>query len=103
MNRQQICEHVGKLITGEREATHGDPFVQFDTAIMLKGIVANRLHNLGITAVERQAIDMILTKISRIITGSAISDHWYDIVGYAAIAAEARDKETDKINSLKIK
>ena len=96
MNRQQICEHVGKLITGERNDTHGNSFKQFETAQALK-VVIDVVGKAQLTIIERESLDMILTKISRIVNGTPIRDHWDDIIGYAAIAAESRDSVTPKI------
>ena len=41
MNRKEICEHVGKIITGDRNQTHGDPFEQFECAQELKAVANN--------------------------------------------------------------
>lgn len=90
MNRAEICAHVGKLISDDRNKTHGDPHVQFEVAQTIKGALGNLSH---LTLVEVESIDMICTKLSRLAKGAAALDHWIDIIGYAAIAAEARETE----------
>lgn len=43
-------------------------------------------------AEQREALDMIALKISRILSGQAhFKDHWDDIAGYAKLGAEACD------------
>jgi hypothetical protein len=40
--------------------------------------------------IQREALDMIATKLSRILSGqSTFDDHWKDIAGYATLVAEA--------------
>lgn len=74
-----------EALTGERKAVHGDWHVQ--------SMCANRLKytadHYGVTyanlpAFQKEAIDMILTKVSRILCGDHDHvDHWDDIAGYA--------------------
>lgn len=43
----------------------------------------------ALTDTHREAIEMILFKISRIVTGNpAYKDNWHDIQGYAKLAEE---------------
>ena len=97
MNRKEICEHVGKIITGDRNQTHGDPFEQFECAQELKAVANNYIKGRPefLTKTEMESLSMILLKVSRIINGNPIRDHWDDIIGYAAIAAESREKEIE--------
>lgn len=40
--------------------------------------------------IQREALDMIACKLSRILSGqSTFDDHWKDIAGYATLAADA--------------
>ena len=42
-----------------------------------------------LTAVEREAMDMIALKFSRILSGKSLSkEHWEDVVGYAKLVEE---------------
>lgn len=43
----------------------------------------------GLTFVEREAMDMIALKFSRILSGKSLEkQHWEDVVGYARLALE---------------
>lgn len=96
-DRKQLAEHVGKLISKDRNDTHGDPHVQFECAGALKGVVTlydertDFRSQLDPTAVE--AREMILTKLSRLTCGSNNQDAWLDIAGYALIAAEKAENK----------
>lgn len=84
MERDQLLQ--------EREKTHGDYRSTAEIAQRLKKIIAD---NTQITHpmfcnIHRESLDMICTKIARILSGNpAIKDHWDDIAGYAKLAAEA--------------
>ena len=42
---------------------------------------------------QKEALDMMATKLSRILSGHAwCADHWQDIAGYAQLAIEACEK-----------
>lgn len=95
--RGELAAIVGKMISEDRNNTHGDPHEQFKTANNLKMICKLQERSETMLSMEhREALDMILTKISRIIHGASNHrDHWLDIAGYALIAAEACDKEVN--------
>jgi len=43
----------------------------------------------GLTDIEREAMDMIALKFSRILSGKSLSkEHWEDVVGYAKLIEE---------------
>ena len=45
------------------------------------------------TDVQREALDMIALKLSRILSGHAyFKDHWDDIAGYAKLVSESLEK-----------
>lgn len=79
----------------EREKTHGDFRNTARVAIELKRIFRveggfTGKPTPGIDARKAEALDMIATKIARIVTGdSTCRDHWDDIVGYAKLGSEA--------------
>lgn len=89
MNRAEACEHVAKLITGDRSATHGEAVLQLTNVQQIKNAVGHRDSD-KLTLAEIEAIDMICVKLSRLACGTPIDDHWLDIIGYAAIGVEAR-------------
>lgn len=73
-------------LTSKRKSQHGDWLEQSIFAFDLKTLFHHRMdakvHNLR--PHQWEAIDMILTKISRICAGDPnYEDHWDDIAGYA--------------------
>lgn len=46
-------------------------------------------HWTGLSYVDRESIDNIALKLSRIISGHSRREHWEDIIGYAQLALEA--------------
>lgn len=91
MDRRQLAEHVGKLISADRNATHGDPHDQFGTAQEFKRLFNSRNQG-SLPTTCQEAAETIMTKLSRIANGQNIQDHWIDIAGYALIAAEKAEK-----------
>ena len=75
-----------------REATHGDFTLTAKIAQDLKE--AYRWGPAETNARQREALDMICTKIARIMSGNPNTlDHWDDIAGYAKLGAEASNKQ----------
>lgn len=72
-------------LIAEREKTHGRWPITASIAQKLKQLVAEPgAGDLSFT--QREAIDMILTKVARIYAGNPDHiDHWRDIAGYAAL------------------
>lgn len=76
-------------ILEERSKTHGD----FTTHAAISQDLKQRCVQHGgwqkLTAVQREAIDMICHKIGRVLNGNPNhKDHWSDIAGYAELAAQ---------------
>lgn len=70
-------------LTNERKNQHGNWEDQSGTANSLKKAVRTPGWN-KMNHMQQEAIDMILTKVSRIVTGDpSHADHWDDIAGYA--------------------
>lgn len=85
----------------ERGKTHGDFTLQSTLSQNLKE-VCRQGSRVGLYPYQREALDMILHKISRIFNGNPMEkDHWVDIAGYATLVAnelrkfEASKKEGD--------
>lgn len=75
-----------KLIS-ERATTHGEFNKTARRAVCLQNYCKNELTGDGLAYVQQHALDMILTKVARIISGDADhADHWRDIAGYALLA-----------------
>lgn len=73
----------------EREKTHGDFKHTAYCAQEIKETIA-KWDTKGISKVQREALDMIASKIARILSGNAKEkDHWDDIAGYAKLGSEA--------------
>lgn len=99
LGRQELAEHIGRLISSSRNKTHGDPHEQFDVAQSIKGIIRGKLEGRFITLVQSEALEQILTKISRIACGDSNHiDTWLDIAGYALIAAESCEPPSQDSN-----
>lgn len=93
MNRQQIAVAIGKLISNDRNRTHGDPHLQFWMAQTIKGALREGPRWAVLSPQERETLEMLATKLSRIVCGSSHSDHYKDIAGYAVIAAEGVEQK----------
>jgi hypothetical protein len=71
-------------LTEERKTTHGDWSDQAVVGVMLDDAVQDSVGYAALAPFQRKAVDMILVKISRIVSGDpAHEDHWADIAGYA--------------------
>lgn len=76
-------------IIAARHETHGD---YGDTALMAQGLKDALRHGAGwsvMAAPHREALELIATKLARIVTGDAsFKDHWDDVAGYAKLIAD---------------
>lgn len=76
-----------KDILLERASTHGEFTNVANIAQTLKSIF--RTGNIHLNDVQKESLDMIAGKISRILAGDPNEpDHWLDIEGYARLARE---------------
>lgn len=90
MSAVDALDRVRTLIA-ERGKTHGpDAIHQLGHAQALKRAIGHR-ENPNLTLAEKEAMDMIAVKLSRLVNGEPIGDHWDDIIGYAAIGRAARE------------
>lgn len=63
--------------------------VQSETVQHIKAEMARSVNWKGMTADKREALEMIATKISRILNGDPdYHDSWHDISGYAKLVAD---------------
>lgn len=86
MKSVEILNTAASLVGGDRNTTHGSARENFDSAAALWSAYLD----MPVTA-EQVAICMALLKISRTKCGSKDADHYIDLCGYGAIAAEVRD------------
>lgn len=78
-------------LLNEREKTHGDWKVTASTAQCIKALWEG---NTSLSASQREALDMIATKIARLICGDPRhEDTVVDIVGYATLMLEDMRRE----------
>ncbi len=88
---KDFLAHIA-LITGPkdiiqiRESTHGDWKVQSRKAQEIKGLFATQSEGFLFSTSQKEALDLIATKLSRIMTGDPNEpEHWLDIAGYATL------------------
>lgn len=69
-----------------REASHGPYREQAQLAQLLKGILHGHKNWKDIPAEQRESLDMIAVKVSRLMNGNSNEpDTWLDISGYAML------------------
>lgn len=70
-----------------REQTHGSFSRNAEISQKFKMII--REHGGQLTYIERESMEMICSKFSRILAGkSLLKEHWEDVVGYGQLALE---------------
>jgi hypothetical protein len=86
--RSSILHEGIKLTCGDRDKEYGDPKQNMTCAGELKATIRRYMAR-DITPAELEALDMVLTKMSRVITGPEVKrDTFVDMATYAAIAGE---------------
>jgi hypothetical protein len=81
---------VGKVLDARAEQ-YGSFMQSSDTVVRIKSIMHNAVarNNVHLYPDQLQALDMIATKISRIVHGNPNHlDSWIDIAGYATLVAD---------------
>lgn len=72
----------------DRENSHGDYKVQAGFSQQLKGAMRNHPGWINLNDCQRESMDMIAVKMSRVLTGDPnTADHWTDIAGYATLVS----------------
>jgi hypothetical protein len=101
--RVLVLEEAARLTSGARDATYGPPLVNLSASGELKAVMRSHLVR-DLSFAELEALDMVLTKIGRIITGpEPHRDNYVDASAYMAIAWEAADadkKDIDEVGKL---
>lgn len=76
-------------ITETRNKIHGSFSENARVSQHIKDLMRSCAGYSKLTNVQREAVDMIALKLSRIISGKAsVADHWVDIGGYADLAVQ---------------
>ena len=90
MDKKQILETAIKCVTKDRNGSYGEPEQQFACAQKIKNIFFEEFGSCRVwSMVEKEALEMIITKLSRIVTGNSTVDTYVDIAGYASIAGQS--------------
>jgi hypothetical protein len=87
---------VGKVLDARAEQ-YGSFMQSSDTVVRIKSIMHNAVarNNVHLYPDQLQALDMIATKISRIVHGNPNHlDSWIDIAGYATLVADRLQGKT---------
>lgn len=90
--RNDLLKMASDLTSGDRDCEYGDPMVNLSCATDLKKVFHHYQRQSGRTVcdAEVEAIDMVLTKLSRLACGpTAKADTFVDGSCYFAIAGEA--------------
>jgi len=72
----------------ERNATHGSFSENARISQRIKEILRESDGWETLLDHERESLDQIALKISRILSGKSLSEHWEDIEGYARLTQE---------------
>jgi predicted ATPase len=89
--KKTVQEPSVNTLLQERALQYGTFAALAKTAQEFKSVLYRELgsRNKRLADDQAEALDMILTKIARIINGNAdIADHYFDIAGYATLVAE---------------
>lgn len=75
-------------LIAERGKTHGDFGANADTAQAIKSAIRSAPNWNALSGRQQEALDLIATKIGRIMSGNPNErDHWRDVSGYAELVA----------------
>jgi hypothetical protein len=73
----------------ERQHTHGEFADNAALAQELKDAIRAKPGYAKLDTTKREVLDVIMTKVGRIIAGNPEEpDHWHDIAGYATLARD---------------
>lgn len=97
----EATPHTVEDTLKERAATHGKYPDHAQCTQELKEVVRRfQMSWSKLTHCQREALDMILHKIGRVIAGNADhADHWHDIAGYATLVEQDIKKGNVRVNS----
>lgn len=94
--RVQLLEKAAAVTSGDRDDSYGPPIVNLTAAGELKLLMRKHMVR-DISPGELEALDQVLTKIGRIITGPKITpDNYIDGATYFGIAGEIAEANEDR-------
>ena len=83
--REELLQEAIKIVTKDRNATHGEPEDNFKTIAKYWNNYMTSTYGALIEFTPHDiAVLMALVKIARISTSPQVADHWIDLAGYAA-------------------
>ena len=98
--RVLVLEEAASLTSGERDAAYGPPIINLSASGDLKATMRKHMVR-DLSSAELEALDMVLTKIGRIITGPKPKrDNYVDAAAYMAIAWEAAEDDLKVFDAL---
>jgi len=87
-------DEMRKLLE-EREKTHGEFFDVAMVSQSIKDALRKADSWYAMEDISREALDMIASKMSRIVNGDhSFVDHWVDLVGYASLVVDRLRKNS---------
>lgn len=93
--RVEMLSEGIRLTSGDRNAEYGDPRTNMTCAGELKAVIRRYMVR-DITPAELEALDMVLTKMSRVVTGPKVKgDTYVDGAVYFSIAGEMALRASD--------
>jgi hypothetical protein len=85
----EVTPKVREPLLVTREQTHGSFSENAALSQMMKRVLRSSPGWERLTDIEREVMDMICLKFSRVLSGkSRERQHWEDVVGYARLAEE---------------
>lgn len=92
MAASKVAKPVKSKLQGtlsQRGTVHGDFSENSEVSQTMKAIIRKQNGFSSLSLDKREALDMIVHKIARILSGNPNhKDHWHDIAGYATLAEE---------------
>lgn len=89
MKAHEIATEAARLVSGDRQRTHGDKAVNFtNIARLWTAYLDNRADPCAALSPLDVAHLMVLLKVARTQLGAVNPDDWTDMAGYAACAGE---------------
>jgi hypothetical protein len=85
--RVGMLNEAATLTSGARDAEYGPPQENMGCAGELKAVFRKYLRR-SISPAEQEALDMVMTKLSRLACGNPKRDTYVDAAGYMSIAGE---------------
>lgn len=77
-------------ILGTRQKTHGNFLENAGLSQSIKDVMRSSTNWEKLTDTQKESLEMIALKISRILSGDKdFRDHWDDVVGYARLGGDS--------------